>query len=206
MTEDRPFHTTAQTSAARHAVVQGLKATGLRDLAVVPAPVVPATNAGTADLKSGAWRMLLELARAHPQYVSREQLGTLTGFASHGGTFGNYLGMLKRPGFIVEEDGLLITAAGLAAVGPARPSCPMTTAEVLQLWLPRFKSGAATMLQQIVHRFPEGFSREELGTLTGFEHTGGTFGNYVGMLKRNGLIVERDKRLVASAALFPSEP
>jgi hypothetical protein len=196
--EDRPFRTTAQTPAERRAVVQE----SLRKLAAPIAPAVPSFGVAE-DLKSGAWRMLLELARAHPQYVSRDQLGTLTGFASRGGTFGNYLGMLKRNGFVVEEDGLSITPAGLAAVGKHRPSRPLTTEEVLRLWLPRFKSGAATMLQQIAHRFPEGFSREELGALTGFEHTGGTFGNYVGMLKRNGLIVERDQRLIASAALFP---
>lgn len=69
-------------------------------------------------LRAGARRMLRELARYHPDGLSRVQLGSLAGIAHTGGTFSTYLGDLRRAGYIT-EDGETITATptGVAAAG-----------------------------------------------------------------------------------------
>lgn len=45
-------------------------------------------------------------------------------------------------------------------------------------------------------------TREQLGDSTGFTVTGGTFGAYLGTLRRNGLIEVNGQDVIASETLF----
>jgi hypothetical protein len=51
-------------------------------------------------LKTGEWRMLQALVKAYPKALGREELGEQTGYTASGGTFGTYLGTLRRNGLI----------------------------------------------------------------------------------------------------------
>ena len=58
------------------------------------------------------------------------------------------------------------------------------------------------MLEALVGEYPNMLSREELGERTGFSPTGGTFGTYLGILRRNGLIEVEGLQVRASQTLF----
>lgn len=140
------------------------------------------------------------LAR-HPGGLTRQQLATLSGFAVSGGTFGTYLGVLKREGLAEEAGGLLTpTAEALAVAGGPAP--PATTREVLDLWRGSLRAGQRAMLGALVAAHPAGMTKRELAERSGYELSGGTFGTYLGVLRRNGLVDVAGDDVRASATLF----
>lgn len=169
-----------------------------------PRPVrEPRARADENDgLKRGAREMLSALAQMHPQALTRHQVATWVGLPAGGSTFGTYLSQLKR-GALVEEGsaGLRPTEAGLEYAGDVPPP-PSSTGELLALWGGKLKAGARTMLELLVDAHPKELSREDLGERVGLPHTGSTFGTYLSILRRNGL-VEVDRGSVrASDTLF----
>jgi hypothetical protein len=125
-------------------------------------------------------------------------LGALAGLAHRGGTFGTYFGILKREGLIEEQSGeVRITQDGLAAAGVTKVT-PLSTEEIRAQWRGILKAGARRMFDELIEVYPAGLSREDLGARAGIEMTGGTFGTYLGILKRNALIEERSGLLYAA--------
>lgn len=159
---------------------------------------------GTADgLKAGARRMLEELARRYPLHWTRAQMAQLTGYKMKGGTFKQYVGELRRRGLItVEGKDYKITEDGLAAVDVI-PSSPQTHAEAMAFWRKALKAGAFRILEEIVSVGSAGITREEVAGRLGYEVHGGTFKQYTGLLKRNGLIDLDGSAYHATALLFP---
>jgi hypothetical protein len=95
-----------------------------------------------------------------------------------------------------------MTEAGLADLGDEVPPRPQTTAEVLTMWQQALKRGEWRMLEALVKIYPRSLSRQDLGDQTGYTATGGTFGTYLGTLRRNGLIEVHDEQVQASETLF----
>ncbi len=60
------------------------------------------------------------------------------------------------------------------------------------------------MLDELVAVYPHGLSRDELGERAGYTASGGTFGTYLGTLRRNGLVEMDGGEVRASEALFLS--
>jgi hypothetical protein len=58
------------------------------------------------------------------------------------------------------------------------------------------------MLDALVAIYPESMTRSALGEVSGFTHTGGTFNNYLGTLRRNGMVNVRGDMVSASETLF----
>jgi hypothetical protein len=176
----------------------------------VPAPLPasvpdPAPSAATdaLPLRAGERKMLAVLARQRAFRVTRAQLGTLAGYAASGGTFGAYLGTLKRAGYVTELGGILqITEVGLALFGDHAPAPPQTTEALLAQWGAALRAGERKMLDALVAAYPAWRTRAWLAAQTGYELTGGTFGAYLGTLRRNGLIELRGEELRASPTLF----
>lgn len=139
-------------------------------------------------LRAGARKMLGILARHFPLTITRAQLGTLAGMAHTGGTFGTYLSTMKRSRYVTEAAGhmLTITPTGLAAAG-VEPGNPMSADEIRETWRRPLRAGARKMFDAIVAVYPEPIPREELARLTEMEASGGTFGTYLSILRRNGL-------------------
>ena len=148
--------------------------------------------------------MLETLWRRYPTKLTRAQLGTLAGFTPSGGTFGAYFGTLKRHGLLCEAGNgdVEITPAGLTSLGREIPRTPQTTAEVLAMWQRALKKGEWRMLEALVTVHPQSLGRDELGEQTGYTVSGGTFGTYLGTLRRNGLIDVRGEQVRASDTLF----
>jgi hypothetical protein len=154
------------------------------------------------NLRAGALRMLRTLAQHHPVMMTRSQLGTLSGFTPSGGTFGTYLGDLRRADYIeVRGREVEITEAGLERAGHV-PPMPTTLEERLEVWRGALRAGERKMLDALVEIYPAQMSRDELGEQTGFTSSGGTFGTYLGVLRRNGLVEVTSEGVRASQTLF----
>jgi hypothetical protein len=161
---------------------------------------------GDAPLRAGERRMLETLVQRHPLKLTRAQLGTLADFTASGGTFGAYFGTLKRRGFVVEDSvGVGATPDGIDEVGGA-PSTPQTTEEILALWRSVLRAGERRMLDVLIEARPGEITREELGARSGFEASGGTFGAYLGTLRRNDLADVSGDLVRVSEQLFVEAP
>lgn len=173
----------------------------------VVAPAPREVQAGqVTGLRSGAVRILQEVAARAPAGYSRPQVGALTQFAHKGGTFTTYLGDLKRGGFLEERDGMVYaTENGITALGDKVPTAPTSHQEAMALWRKALRSGAFAMLEAIVEAGPVGIGREQLAGAVGMTAAGGTFTTYLGDLRRNGLITEESKVCRANDILFPKK-
>lgn len=182
-----------------------------------PPPIVPRRalrvktvplEEGEIRLRSGAIRILKEMASRHPMTLTRSQVAQLTGFTASGGTFQTYIGDLRRLGYFEEDTqgGLHVTPEGLNAAGEVPPA-PSTHEEIMARWKESFRRGAGDMLQAVVDAGPEGLTEADLAEQTGFTPTGGTFQTYLAELRRNNLIeIQRDeygRRIRATELLFP---
>lgn len=168
------------------------------------AAVAPAPRGSIEGIRAGAVRILQELAARYPAGYSRPQVGALTQFAHKGGTFTTYIGDLRRSGFIEERGGLTYaTQAGIEALGDQVPTAPTSHADAMTLWRKALRAGAFAMLEHVVHCGIAGIGRADLAANVGMTASGGTFTTYLGDLRRNGLITERDKRCFANDILFP---
>jgi hypothetical protein len=161
-------------------------------------------TASVQGLRAGAVRILQELGARAPAGYSRAQVGTLTKFAPKGGTFLTYIGDLRRAGYIEERNGLLYaTDAGVESLGDKLPSAPTSHAEAMAQWSSALRAGAYRMLEAIVAAGANGIERAAIASAVDMEPRGGTFNTYLGDLRRNGLIIERDGRAIANDVLFP---
>lgn len=143
-------------------------------------------------------RAILTVLAQYPHGKNRRSLGTLSGYTSSGGSFGTYVSRLRTKGLIEGSDTIRITAEGLAALGdfdplPAGP-------ELQDYWLGRLGKGEAAILCVLLEQWPNELSRQDLGELSGYEASGGSFGTYLSRLRTKELL-DPDK-LKASDAFF----
>jgi hypothetical protein len=154
-------------------------------------------------IRAGAVRILRELARRHPLHWTKAQVAQLTAFTAKGGTFGAYIGDLKRAGLIeVSGNDVRVTDAGLEAAGEV-PDAPATHEEVMEMWRGKMRAGEYRLLEAIAEAGEAGIKRAALAGATEFTMTGGTFTAYIGTLRRNGLIEQRGSLFVPSPMLWP---
>jgi hypothetical protein len=159
------------------------------------------TDAGDAQLRSGARRMVEALGRMAPLRLTKSQWGTVAKLKTSGGTWSTYLGDIRRAGLIDENaPGYTLTDAGFEYLG-GRPA-PMTPTELQDHYRSILRSGAVKMLDAIMAAYPAGLSREEIGAAAEITTTGGTFSTYLGDLTRNGLVDKRDGEYVATEILM----
>ncbi len=193
----------ANSATTPAAAPRSMRSAAPRALAA-PSAINGTPHATVEGLRSGAVRILQELAARYPAGYSRPQVGALTQFAHKGGTFTTYFGDLRRNGFIEERSGLTYaTEAGIAALGDKVPAAPTSHDDAMALWRKALRSGAFLMLEAIVAAGHNGISRDDVASSVGMTASGGTFTTYLGDLRRNGLITDQGKRCTANDILFP---
>lgn len=149
-------------------------------------------------LKKGAREMLVVLA-AYGR-LSRRALSVLSNIVQ-GGTFSDYLSLLRRGEYVRDAGDIVeITPGGrnlaeeLAGGVPTR----LPAAAVLALHYPKLKKGARRMLEELVDVRKRNagnaigvpmISRDALSKRAGIVQ-GGTFSDYLSILRRRGLIDE----------------
>jgi hypothetical protein len=165
---------------------RGLEAATTTDPSRQAADGAPPASDETRPLKAGARRMLSALARLHPTPLTREQLATLAG-VQRGGTYSDYLRAIAEAG-LVESVGQLVslTDAGVQAMTSELGSGAPTTAELVAMYAPKLKAGARRMLDLLIERYPDGYTRAELSEAADVQR-GGTYSDYLRSLLRVGL-------------------
>lgn len=162
-----------------------------------PAPQPPEPH----RFRSGAQRMIESLARMAPLRLTKAQWGMVSGLKHTSGTFGTYLGELRRAGLVEDNAaGFTVTAAGFNHLGH-QPE-PMTGQELQQHYLSILRAGNARMLAAIIDAYPAGLTRQDLAEAVEMSVSSGTYGTYLGILRRNALIDERNGTVVASDILI----
>lgn len=168
------------------------------------APVPARHAASISGLRSGAVRILQELAARSPAGYSKPQVGALTKFSHKGGTFNTYLSDLRRAGYLEERGGLLFASeAGILSLGDKLPSKPTTHADVMAMWRGALRAGAFSMLETIVAAGARGIARRDIAEAVGMTASGGTFNTYLSDLRRNGLMTDEGGHCRANDILFP---
>jgi len=159
-------------------------------------------KANPSGLRKGERLMLQVLAQRYPVVVTKAQLATLSHLSVKGGTFSTYFGVLKRRSLLAEEFGgrITITDAGMAVSPP--PSEPLTRDGTIGMWMRSLRAGERKMLQFLIDAYPGYRTYDEVGQATQITPQGGTFGTYLGVLARNGLVEKQGRSARASHALM----
>lgn len=153
-------------------------------------------------LRAGAMNMLNIIASFSPKPITKNQVAVMAGFSYRGGTFNTYLSELKRNGWVVGNDReLTITKEGMENATNTT-KLPDNSEDIIDMWASKFRAGAAKILKIIASKYPGNISKEELGEISGFTHTGGTFNTYISELRRAGLIEFEGGSLTATKELF----
>lgn len=164
-------------------------------------PVDADTNVAT-KITGGAQRMLDVLGSRYPMTFTKSQLAALAKMSPRSGTFGTYMGLLRSQSLISQDgDQISLTERGRERVGNTS-SVPQTTDQVLEMWRGNLMGGARRMFEVLIENYPNILSREELAEATELSSRSGTFGTYLGMLRRNGLIEDSQGGIRASDSLF----
>ncbi len=159
------------------------------------------------SLRIGERKILEVLARHYPMKMTRAQLGQLADYTISGGTFGTYYAKLKREGYITEPDRgeVAITPSGLMCLGIDEPLEPQTREAFITMWREALRPGECKLLDALIAAYPDALAREELAAQAGYTASGGTFGSYLGTLRRNELIEVDGNRIRASTIFFEAE-
>lgn len=209
-----------EVGAPEPSVVSGIEAIpGRHDAAEAPAAQVqqrarptrrdspaPQERPAQVDPKSptfrkGAHRMIDALARMDPLRLTKAQWSTVARIRHTGGTWSTYLGELRRAGLLDETSaGFRLSAAGWDYLG-VRPE-PMSAADLQQHYLTILRAGAGRMLRACIDAYPEGLTKQQLAERAGVAPSGGTFSTYLGELRRNGLVEQRENGVVATEILI----
>ncbi len=176
-----------------------------RELNVGDLPAtVPTVSDAPSDKKpiaGGAIRMLQVLASRYPMTFTRSQLALLANLSPKSGTYGTYLSLLRSQGLIEIDAEIHITDAGINYVGNEKPK-PQTQEEILDMWRNNLTGGARRMFDVLVDEYPRQIDKAELGERTEMSYNSGTFGTYVSLLRRNGLVEVTGTYIKASSSLF----
>jgi hypothetical protein len=204
-TQGGPVETGAGASI-RTAVLPGAATRGAASLRRSPEPeaarpAVAQLGGSPSDVSLGkAERLILAALATYPQGRTRTQVAILTGYSSRGGGFGNALSRLRSLGLVEggRED-LRITGAGVEAAGDVQPL--PTGRALLDHWLGQLGKAERLALEALADVYPGAMTREELGAATGYEPTGGGFGNALSKLRTLELIRGDSRALQASPDL-----
>ncbi len=159
------------------------------------------TSEPKAKLAGGAeLRVLRVLAARHPARFTKAQWATLARMKRTGGTWANYVSLLRKAGYLDESGETIgLTSAGLLAAGPVeRPRA----GSVIQQWKDALGSGPSKMIDVLAEVYPRQIDRANLADRVNMTATGGTFANYLSLLKTNGLVDVSGRKIKASGALF----
>lgn len=157
---------------------------------------------GQTKVTGGALRMLKILVSRYPIWLSKSQLATFAKLSPKSGTYRTYLSALRGSGLIEESDAMFrASQAGIDYIGEA-PNPPQTTEEVIAMWKNNLNGGARRMFEVLVETYPLAIPKEYLGERTGLNHSSGTFGTYLSILRSNSLVEVRGQMITASKDLF----
>ena len=164
-------------------------------------PTVADNPTDKKPIVGGALRMLQVLASRYPMTFTKSQLALLANLSPKSGTYGTYLSLLRSQGLIEVGAEISITEEGLNYIGTDKPQ-PQSQAEVLDMWRNNLTGGARRMFDVLVDAYPGQIDKAALGERTDMSYNSGTFGTYMSLLRRNGLVEVTGTYIKANPNLF----
>lgn len=155
-----------------------------------PAPVPSPARAGGGDPDpsiGGAARKVLTVLAQYPEGRTKRQVAMLTGYSGKGGGFNNALSTLRTNEYINRGEPMLITDAGLAALGNGWEPLP-TGRALLDHWLQQLEKAARLVLEALIDAPGHVLTKEQAASLTGYSPNGGGFNNALSRLRTLELI------------------
>ena len=188
-----------------HALMQGRAKVKGGEIVPTQTPVkpirrelIPANPEDEAEkLLAGERRMIEVLARVQIP-LTTTQIATLAGLAPGSGTVGNYFGKLIRLKYM-SKSGKNVEL--LKTPNDIRTD-PLTREEVLMMWKAKFLAGERRMLDILIELDGKAIPIEELAKRAGLSYPSGTFSNYEGKLRRNGLADKESGMIKLSDTMF----
>lgn len=131
-------------------------------------------------LRSGQNRILAALRRFPDCGLDTRQLAYQADVKSGSGTWNNYMGDLKRKDLIESSDGRWYAATNTGAGDEA--------VERIESWYEKLRAGEVRLLDALVVAFPNAVTTAQLSHAASIAAGSGTWNNYVGTLRRLGLV------------------
>lgn len=166
----------------------------------------PAESNGDAKISGPMQKVLNALAwweqigKSNP---TNGQIGFVAGYSGTGGSFKEYLGRCHRAALISRDSGtcrLTDLGRGFAQSESASPSLEEFHDRILNV----VKDGPLVkILRAVISYNGREIASEEIGRLTGYEATGGSFKEYLGRVKRLGFVDRRNGMIYPTELLFP---
>lgn len=153
-----------------------------------PTPRPAASPRAPADgdtAVTGPMRKLLTVLATYGPRTKR-QLAMQAGYSAKGGGFNNPLSALRSGGLVERGDPIVITDAGLAALGDY-DELPRGRA-LLDYWMGQLGGPEKKILQPLVDAWPNTMTKDELAAAAGYAPVGGGFNNPLSRLRTLELV------------------
>jgi hypothetical protein len=144
-------------------------------------------------------RAILTALAQYPQGRTSNQVAILTGYSVNSGGFNSSLSRLRSSELINRGAPMMITDAGLTALGRYDPL--PTGDELLKQWLGKLGRCESLILSSLANTYPNGMTTEELAADTNYSANSGGFNNSLSKLRTLELIT-RGQPIKASDDLF----
>lgn len=149
-----------------------------------PAPTRPSPGPG-ANLPGPQRKLLTVLAVYGPR--TKRQLAMQAGYSASGGGFNNPLSALRSSGLVERGDPIVITQAGLDALGDYDPL--PTGQALIDHWMGQLKGPEKKILQPLIDAHPRTMTKDELADAAGYDPSGGGFNNPLSRLRSLELVI-----------------
>ena len=174
----------------------------LRPVAPAPRPAerprpTPAAEGGSADLTK-AQRAILSVLAQFPDGRSKKQVAMLTRYSHTSGGFNGALAGLRSAGLIGRGEPMLITDAGLEALGGEWEPLP-TGPDLIDYWLSYLSKAEGTVLRLLLDSWPAPMSKAAIAAAADYSPTSGGFNGALARLRSLQLITG------GAEAVYPDE-
>jgi len=185
--DDKQYADTAK-EAASHAPVRPV--TLARPAPVAARPIQPAAEAVDGSVFGRCERAILRfLAMREGTSFTKQQIGVMTGYSHGSGGFNNSMSRLKVQGLVTQSsDKYAIASARVSEVTEILGSDYVAlSTEGLEEWLNKLGKCAKELYRKLLENPGRVFTKEELGSETGYAPSSGGFNNSISQLCTLGL-------------------
>ena len=173
-----------------------------RPAATAPRPAerprqAPAAEGDAADLTK-AQRAVLSVLAQFPDGRSKKQVAMLTRYSHTSGGFNGALAGLRSAGLIGRGEPMLITDAGLEALGGEWEPLP-TGPDLIDYWLSYLSKAEGTVLRLLLDSWPAPMSKAAIAAAADYSPTSGGFNGALARLRSLQLITG------GAEAMYPDE-
>jgi hypothetical protein len=160
----------------------------------------PNGNGGDTDavLIKGEIAVLTAIAQ-YPEGISQDQLAVLTGYKRTSRR--SYVQRLCQRSYVEHRDQrMVVTAAGIAALGSNYEPLPPSGKALRDFWMARLSGGERSILSHLISIYPAAVPPAEVGAASNYRRT--STGTFIQRLVTRHLVVRQGRDVRASEVLF----